>query len=134
MKYYTDGFLNGRGNPCPRGGGYTIADEKGKVIEHEQISSSSLTNNEAEVTGIVRVLEICHTLDEISTDSKVCLIWVKAGFSRTRPDLDSLLKICNRLWHEKMVNLHWERREKNLAGFLNEFSRGKLAKGYINII
>ena len=60
MKYYTDGFLNGRGNPCKRGGGYTIADEKGVVVEHEQITSSSLTNNEAEVTGIVRALEICH--------------------------------------------------------------------------
>src|ERR1035437_354359 len=134
MKYYTDGFLNGKGNPCSRGGGYTIADEKGAVVEHEQISSASLTNNEAEVTGIVRALEICHNLDEISSDSKCCLFWVKNGSSRARPDLDSLLKIGNRLWHQKMVNMHWERREKNLAGFLNEFSRGKLAKGYINIL
>ena len=123
MKYYTDGFLHGRGNPCAKGGGYTITDDKGKVVEREVVSRTYLTNNEAEVMGIIRALEICKTFDEISSDSKCCIIWIKAGFSKARPDLENFLKIGNRLWHLKQVNLRWESRWKNKAGFFNQFKK-----------
>ncbi len=43
---YTDGFLF-ESNPSPVGGGYTVVDRDGNLVEREQILKSDFTNNEA---------------------------------------------------------------------------------------
>lgn len=120
MKYFTDGFLRGSKNPSPFGGGFTIVDEAGNLIERQEIIREGFTNNEAEILGILHALRICDSGDTISTDSMCCLSWANSGFSKVRPDLREILEECKILKFTKKVNLMWEGRDFNLAGIYNE--------------
>lgn len=123
MKYYTDGFME-KCNPSPTGGGYTITNDMGVVICRDVIKKQWLTNNEAETMGIFKAIELASPMDIISTDSKICLTWAKYGWSKARPDLNDVLGVCRKLIKEKNLVLIWERRDKNLAGIVNEYNQG----------
>lgn len=118
MKLYTDGYTKGS-NPS-YGGGYTIVDESGSLIETQVIEKKGFTNNEAEICGIERAFELCKYGDAISTDSMNSLTWVFGGKSKARPDLSERLHALMVGMIEKNINLCWERRDFNLAGLYNE--------------
>lgn len=122
MKYYCDGFLYGA-NPSDYGGGYSIVDEENNLIVRQEVLKVGLTNNEAEILGILNAMKYAKEGDQVSTDSMCCLSWVNMGKSKARADLSELLKECLALRDEKNINLMWESRNFNLAGVFNE-SRG----------
>jgi len=119
MKYYTDGF-NIISNPSEYGGGYTITDENGTLISREVIRKKGFTNNEGEILGILKALDLAKEGDTVSTDSMCCLTWANKGKSKARPDLYEILQKCKTLLKGKNINLMWEGRNFNLAGLLNE--------------
>lgn len=119
MKYYCDGYTLDS-NPSKIGGGYSIVDESGKLIDHKVINKEGFTNNEAELEGILATLELTSDSDAISTDSMCMLTWVNSGMSKARPELNPTLKRCQFLKEQKKVNLMWEARQFNLAGHFNE--------------
>lgn len=125
MKYYTDGWMMGSKNPSPYGGGFTITDEKGVLLEESTVKKTGFTNNEAEILGIQAALQYAEKGDTVSTDSMCCLTWVNTGKSKARPDLKELLAKCKQLKEEKEINLCWEAREFNLAGIYNEEHRNE---------
>lgn len=132
MTYHTDGFLKGRGNPSKIGGGFTVADDKGRVVLREEYTFAGMpdreiSNNEAEVRGILAALKIAKPRDKVVTDSRCALAWVSRGRAKARPDLNPL---CRRAWElmvEKSVMVVWRPRDENLAGQINEF--GALQNG-----
>jgi ribonuclease HI len=119
MKYYCDGYTLDW-NPSKTGGGYSIVDEHGSLLEHKVINKEGFTNNEAEILGILGTLEMCEEGDQVSTDSMCSLSWINKGSAKARPDLNPLLSKCKELLGEKRINLMWERRDFNLAGHFNE--------------
>ncbi len=122
--YYVDGYTMGF-NPSNRGGGYTISDERGNLVETKNFERSYFTNNDGEILGLVRALDICNEGDEIITDSRVAEIWVKSRKSKARPDLLPIIIEGNRLMVEKQVSIRWTSRERNLAGLYNDTHRDK---------
>lgn len=123
MKYYCDGYTR-EGNPGTSGG-YSIVDEHGILILHEVINKR-MTNNETEILGIRKAMDICSIGDQISTDSMNSLSWVRAGKSKSRPDLNPILRECQDLLVDKELNLMWEGRDFNKAGHFNDsFDTGK---------
>lgn len=52
---YTDGAS--RGNPGPASYGFTVADEKGKILREEGEYIGETTNNVAEYTGVLSALK-----------------------------------------------------------------------------
>lgn len=119
MKYYTDGFLNGT-NPCPIGGGYTIVSQDNELIHLHRIDGQ-LTNNEAEVRGIIHAIQIAGIDDTVSTDSMIALNWLIRGKSKARPELDEALAKANKERTIKNIRLIWEGRDNNLAGHYNDW-------------
>jgi ribonuclease HI len=119
MKYYTDGFCL-LGNPSNLGGGYTTTDKDGNLIKQETIYKKGFTNNEGEMLGIINTLRLASQNDEISTDSMCMLSWFNRGKSKSRPDLNEILKEGKQLKIEKNINLMWEGRDFNKAGWINE--------------
>ena len=126
MKYYTDGFLVGP-NPS-KYGGYVIANELNEVIEETWLEQDKVTNNDAEIQGLISCLELSKEGDEISTDSMVALTWVRGGKSKSRPDLNSQLQKAKILLAEKGVNIMWEGRDFNLAGIYIDKEHSRLDK------
>jgi len=124
-KYYTDGYTL-LSNPSPAGGGFSIVNEYGELINHTQTFKKDFTNNEAEVTAIVHALEICKPNDIISSDSKTAITWINIAYSKTRKDLIPLLRHGKDLCTSKNISLIWEGRDFNLAGYFNErYDTGK---------
>ena len=121
MKLYTDGYTL-IGNPSPKGGGFTVLDENNKVLIHEKIEKEGLTNNEAELRGLLWALKESKTGDKISTDSSVIISWLRRGKTKARKDLTELIQECVKLKNEKNIELIWEGRDSNLAGIYNEFT------------
>lgn len=131
VKYYSDGFLRGKKNPSPIGGGYTVVDENKNLIKREEFERAGFTNNEGEILGILEAAKIADIGDCISTDSMCCLAWANVGRSKARPDLNPVLMETAALIADKHINLMWERRDFNLAGIFNEneqYQRRKLFK------
>jgi len=118
MKYYIDGFTFG-GNPG-YGGGYTIVNEFGDLIDRKQVFKDNFTNNEGEVLGLKRAIEIAKSGDIISTDSQNNLYWLCSGSSEKRPDLNKELAHSKSMLFDSGITILWERREYNLAGIYNE--------------
>lgn len=120
MKYYTDGWMMGSKNPSPYGGGFTVMGENNEFIVRQEIYKKGLTNNKAEIQGILYALEYAEYGDTVSTDSMCCLSWVNSGKSKARPDLNELLIKCKIIKKEKNINVCWEGRDFNLAGIYND--------------
>jgi ribonuclease HI len=122
MLYFTDGFTL-VANPSSQGGGYTIMDENGTVVERKCYKRPGFTNNEGELLGLYRALEIAAKGDIIVSDSYVAISWVKGGRPRkasVRKDLHGLMFHCKALHRDKEISLEWGPRESNLAGVYNE--------------
>lgn len=118
-KLYFDGYTIGK-NPSYIGGGFTVCDENGKVVVEQEIKKAGMTNNEAELLGMLCSFNICHVGDRVSTDSQNLMSWMKKGRSKSRPDLNHIIQECQRKGAEKEIDLIWEPREVNLAGIYNE--------------
>jgi len=121
MKLYSDGYTL-FGNPSPKGGGFTVVDEKNNLLIHEKIEKEGLTNNEAEIRGLFWALSKAGENEIVSTDSYICCCWIKRGSSKARKDLKELIQSCKKLKEEKNISLIWEGRDLNLAGIYNEFT------------
>lgn len=113
-KLYCDGFIL-----LPAGGGFTITDDKGKLLGRG-MTERFVTNNEVELQGLKNALALAGIGDTISSDSKICIGWVRKGRSGQRADLNPLMVEAHKLLTSKGVLLVWEGRESNLAGKLNE--------------
>lgn len=87
MRYHSDCFVYGP-NPSPRGGGFTITDSKGNLIYQEEILKAGFTNNEGELLGVLRALELASHGDTVVTDSQCTAAWVRSGKPKARPDLE----------------------------------------------
>lgn len=120
MILYTDCFTLGPNNPSKIGGGYTITDHIGNIIEIKKIFKNGFTNNEGEVLGILRCIEICDVNSEIYTDSTVARSWVIQGKSKARKDLTELLLNGKQQLIDKKSSVIWISRNENLAGIENE--------------
>jgi ribonuclease HI len=119
MIYYTDGFTI-EGNPSSVGGGYTIVDEGGNLIETKVIKKEGFTNNEAELLGVLEGLKLCKPGDKIITDSMNTIYWIRSGNPKKRPDLKELCAEAKRLVEQKQVTVEHQPRALNLAGIYNE--------------
>lgn len=91
-----------------------------QVVSEETIYKYGFTNNEGELLGVQKALEIAQERDVVSTDSKVVMSWVRSGNPKARPDLKYISQQCKRLVVQKNIRLIWEGRENNLAGIYNE--------------
>lgn len=123
MKYYIDGFTKLR-NPSPVGGGYSIFDENNTLIKVENIDKVGMTNNEAELLGLLNCLKEVKIGDTISTDSMNTIAWIRTKKDKkiARKDLLPIILECRQMINSYKVNLIWESREFNLAGHYNENS------------
>ncbi len=119
MIYHTDGFTIG-GNPGKVGGGYTIVDETDTLVEHVAVEKAGMTNNEAELLGVLAALRVSSGGDKIVTDSRNTMAWVKSGNPKARPDLKPLCVEAKELAESKRVTIEWQPRAANLAGIYNE--------------
>lgn len=140
MEIRTDGWTKG-GNPSPQGGGYTLIaveydeheDIQTKVLKQEEFNHP-ITNNEAEMLGLIAAIELAQKGDTVVTDSNNSLIWLHVGASRmTRPDLNPILAAAKKLAQEKKaaiknmqslnnaeIVIEWRGRDENEAGKFNE--------------
>lgn len=133
MKYYVDGWTM-KCNPSPYGGGYTLANEIGEILEIGFKAEKKFTNNEAELMAIYNALKRARRFDEIITDSNTAMCWVfKNSYWRVpstkptaRPDLENIMKECGRMVIEKMVKITFQPREYNKAGIFNEENPSEL--------
>lgn len=124
-KYFVDGFVVGA-NPSEIGGGFTIVDENNNFISRKMMNKKGFTNNDGEILGMYFALKHCKENDTISSDSQTAIGWVNRTYSKSRKDLNTLLRACQMLMSEKKVTIIWEGRDDNLAGVFNE----KNAKKY----
>lgn len=114
MVYYTDGYI------LPSyGGGFTVF-LQGKLIKSARVEKKGLTNNEAELLGIVYAAMDAKDNDTIITDSLCCIYWIRRGKAKARPDLNVFCSLVRSLKEKKALDIHWESRETNLAGIYNE--------------
>lgn len=129
MKYYIDGFTKLR-NPSPIGGGYSIFDENNTLIKVENIDKVGMTNNEAELLGLLNCLKEVKIGDIISTDSMNTIAWIRTKKDKkiARKDLVPIIMECRQMLESLKVNLIWEGRDFNLAGKYNEDSGIDTAK------
>lgn len=121
MIYFVDGFTFQK-NPSPIGGGFTVLDQAGNLIERCEVRRY-FTNNEGELLGIAYAVSKAEPGDEIRTDSQCAVAWVNNGRSKARPDLGELCAETRRVLENKGLELRWVRREDNLAGQFNEFGK-----------
>jgi len=107
-------------NPSEVGGGYTILNENNEVIETKRIYKKGFTNNEGELLGALRAIELAENGSEIYTDSQCICYWIQNGRSKARKDLNEILKNAYADMEKKDLTLVWIPREENLAGIYNE--------------
>ncbi len=112
---YTDGYTIKR-NPSKIGGGFIVMNETGKLLHHEKILKPNFTNNEAELLGVIKAIELADEGDTIMTDSNVTLCWIFYRKCRARLDLKPKAIKAYALMEKKYLSLEQIRREENLAG------------------
>lgn len=122
MNIYCDGF-NLDGNPGTTGG-YTVADENGKLLSIKFIKKQHLTNNEVELRGIQGAALLAKEGWKIITDSRNSIHWINRAMKGrklvARPELTDLaIKIGQQINYRKL-KLVWGPREGNWAGKINE--------------
>lgn len=101
LTIYTDGAS--RGNPGPASYGFTIQDEKGRILHKEGRYIGETTNNVAEYTGVLEALK--HTLSEyphlesveLYADSKLVAEQLSGRYKIKSPHLKPLIEQIQRL-------------------------------------
>jgi ribonuclease HI len=119
LTYYVDGFVLDR-NPSPRGGGFTVVNERNEHIITHTIMQPGFTNNDGELLAIGYAAHIAQMGDTIITDSQPAMWWVRTGMPKKRQDLRPIASRIRTWVRAKQLNVVWERRETNLAGHHNE--------------
>ena len=119
---HSDGFQF-HSNPSPVGGGFTLIDGDGNIVERKTILKVGMTCNEAELLGVVRAVELIESEGTVFTDSKVIAHWVRRGRARSRPDLNEVIRKCKEQIEKKKVKIKFVPRNENLAGIYNERHR-----------
>ena len=114
---YSDCIVLGK-NPSDTGGGYLLCDSDGEIIEKEIIYKKGFTNNEGELLGVLRATELVDSHGTVYTDSMNTIKWIKAGSSKARPDLSSLMARAKKNIILKSINLVWINRYSNKAGLI----------------
>lgn len=107
-------------NPSPTGGGYTLLNGNGTLLERQEILKPGVTNNELELLAVLRAAELLRPGGTILTDSQVVRTWVRKGRAKSRPDLNPHIQRCNNLVRAKKLAVRFVPRAKNLAGLYNE--------------
>jgi ribonuclease HI len=125
MTYHVDGFAIAD-NPSPIGGGYTIIDENGELVERWYEKKKGMTNNEVELRGLFVAAAYVRTGDTIITDRSNSLVLYCAGKSKARPDINPTIIGIHRRLAGKTVFVKWWPREEHLAGRYNEKHKFKL--------
>ena len=124
MIYYSDGWCQG-GNPSETGGGFTVTNVHGDVMEEGEVQKKGFTNNEAELLGAAKAIQIAEKDDTVIVDSTCVVSWITNGIQKkSRIDLRPLAEDARREMLEKNINLIWRPREENLAGQYNEEVHG----------
>ena len=123
MIYYSDGYCIG-GNPSETGGGYTVTNEHGDVIDEGEVQKKGFTNNEAELLGAAKAIQIAEKGDTVIVDSMVVIYWITRGIKKSRIDLRPLAEDARGEMLEKKIKLIWRPRAENLAGHYNEEVHG----------
>lgn len=116
---HADGFMF-HSNPSPTGGGYTLVNCDGTLLERQEILKPGITNNETELLAVLRAAELSRPGGTILTDSQVSRTWVRKGRAKGRPDLNPSIERCKDLVRAKKLVVRFIPREKNLAGLYNE--------------
>jgi ribonuclease HI len=124
---YTHGFVF-KQNPSHIGGGYTVVDEDGTLIEREQVLKSDFTNNEAALLAISRAVELSEDGGLVMTDSMTAKDWIKRGRSQKRSDLNPLICQCREQVLRKGVRVLYSQRSQNLAGLYNKQHRPEVVE------
>lgn len=119
LELFVDGYTIGR-NPSKIGGGFSIFDKQDNLLEEVEVKKYWMTNNEAELLGMTRALELATTNSIIYTDSRNTMAWVKSGRPKARMDLQPIALKARRLIEEKNITVCWVPREMNLAGIYLE--------------
>ena len=115
---YTDGFLFNT-NPSPIGGGYSLVNGDGYVVERTEVLKYGMTCNEAELLGVLRATETSKLNGFILTDSQVVKSWIKRGESKNRADLNDVIIKCKNMVCQNNIMILFVPRNKNLAGLHN---------------
>jgi hypothetical protein len=123
--YHVDGFTYGK-NPSATGGGFTITDDSGAVIEIRKVLKAGFTSNEGELLGLEYACAICAVGDAIVTDSRNSIAWAKSGRPKARPDLGVLAFRAKQFISDKSLTVTWVPRHLNKAGRFNETSKHRL--------
>jgi ribonuclease HI len=119
MIYFVDGFVLDK-NPSPRGGGFTVVNERGELIVNHTILRPGFTNNDGELLAIGYAAFIAQPGDTIVTDSECAAAWVASGLPKKRRDLATKCqRIKSYVW-KKQLTVRWQPRDENLAGHYNE--------------
>lgn len=134
MKYiiYTDG--GARGNPGPAGIGAVVLDEKGNILLELAEGLGETTNNVAEYTALVRVLEELKNLPkpssiEVKMDSQLVVRQIEGVYKVREPHLVPLFQRAKELlshYPHRTID-HIPREQNKLADALS--NKGMDGKG-----
>lgn len=78
------------------------------------------TNNEGEITAVIRALEQTKEPVCILSDSKIAVGWAKKGKTKNAPNREALAKEANRLLIKTSSAIEWLPRDENKAGIYLE--------------
>lgn len=117
MIYYTDGFHNHDEY------GYCVVDVNNNLIKTESFVKDNWgdgTSNIAEYLGVINAMFLAERGDTIVTDS---LLVVNQVNGKWKVKKEHLVEYCLKAKYyllNKKLRLVWIRRDKNLAGILND--------------
>ncbi|MDR1471061.1 MAG: ribonuclease HI family protein [Synergistaceae bacterium] len=137
MTGYFDGAS--RGNPGEAGAGACIVGDSGDLIWEYAEYLGKRTNNEAEYTALIRLLEEVRSRGiakvEVRGDSKLVICQVKREWKINFPHLREMASRAWELMEGMDVELNWVPREKNkLADALSNKAIDELSNGTRNFI
>jgi ribonuclease HI len=113
------GYFDGasRGNPGEAGAGACLVEDNGDLVWEYAEYLGKKTNNEAEYTALIRLLEEVRsrgiTKIEARGDSKLVICQVKREWKINFPHLRELALKAWKLMDEVEIELNWVPREKN---------------------
>jgi len=118
VSYYTDGstYKNGQEG---QDSFYVVRCPNGEIISEHL---GNFTINYAELSAIIKALEICELGATIKTDSKICRNWVNLPYKQTKKNsyLREKILYAQKLNHEKGVQIELITRCQNEAGKIIE--------------
>jgi ribonuclease HI len=114
--YYTDGGTANNGQIGKQRSVICVTNEIGVELIFEEIGDK--TNNEAELTAILKCIKLNDKPKIIISDSQLAVKLVKKHYHTRIP---RLLTILNQIHEDKsFLNIKWKPRELNKAGWIIE--------------